>query len=443
MRSFAIPMLRSGAGMLVCTAKPDERSVWEGYCREAGRQDDLVVVSPGSGLCFNFLDYELKRPGIGAGLTENIVGVLANIMEVADRGSGKGGGRDDEGYWRRANRQLCRNAIDLVGIAKGRITIDDLYRAVISAPTSMEQLRSEEWRRGSACFRWLTEADKRPKTPRQQIDFGLIADYFLVEWPALSDKTRSVILSTFTSAADVLQRGVLRELFSGETTITPLAVEEGKVIVIDLPPLEFREVGGLAQSLWKYSFQRSIERRDVKASPRPAVLWCDEAQHVVTSQDMQFLTTCRAARVATVMISQNISNFYAALGGGDKGKAEADSLLANLNTKVFCANGDPVTNSWAADLIGRSRQNMANGSASYGDDIGSALGDFFGLAGAGQSSGGFSEVFEYEIQPREFSLLRTGGPANKGHVDTVVFQNGRVFKQTGRPWLPVTFRQQR
>ncbi|MCA9639499.1 MAG: TraM recognition domain-containing protein, partial [Myxococcales bacterium] len=185
--------------------------------------------------------------------------------------------------------------------------------------------------------------------------------------------------------------------------------------------------------------QRSIERRAVDDATRPVFLWADEAQNFVSSYDQQFATTCRGARVALVYLTQNCSNFVAALGGSDKGRAETDSLFANLNTKILHANGDPVTNQWAATLIGRTRQHFANSSASHGGSewVASALG--FGQPG--QQSAGMSESYEFAVQPGSFSELRTGGPENSWQVDAVLFQSGKTMSATGRPWMPVTFDQ--
>jgi hypothetical protein len=60
--------LSASYGGLVLTANPDERVQWKTYCRETGRIDDLLVISPQESLQFNFLDYELNRKGVGAGL---------------------------------------------------------------------------------------------------------------------------------------------------------------------------------------------------------------------------------------------------------------------------------------------------------------------------------------------------------------------------------------
>lgn len=438
-RTLALACLRNGFGGLVLTAKNDERQVWESYCREAGRLNDLVVFGPKEPWRYNFLNAELQNQSDGAGLTENIVNLFSTVLEIAERGQGQGGGREDEGYWRRALRQLLRNAVDLMVFATGRVSIPELYRLVVSAATNPEQVKSEPWRAASVCFQCLAKADKAVKSPSQQADFEIVADYFCQEFPSLSEKTRSVVVSTFTSMIDVLNRGILRELFCTTTNLTPSATEAGKIILINLPVKEYREVGQFAQVLWKYAFQRSIERRDSRTNPRPVLLWADEAQNFITSYDSQFQTTCRAARVATVLLSQNVSNFYGGLGGNDKARAEADSLFANLNTKILHANGDAVTNEWAARMIGRCRQFFVNANSS--EQSTGNVGIWGDAEHNGQSSAGVTESYEFEVQPSVFSTLRTGGMKYQGLIDAIVFQNGTRFQATGRTWLNTTFRQ--
>jgi len=437
-KAIALAMLRAGFGGLVLTAKSSECDAWREYAEAAGRTKDLVVFSPTGPWRFNFLDDELKRPGHGAGLTENIVGLLTTALEVAERGSG---GREEEGYWRRATRQLCRNAVELLSLAKGVVSIPDLYRVVISAPTSLEQVRSTEWRANSYCYFCLGAADKRAKSGQQARDFELVADYFLVEFASLSDRTRSVVVSTCSSFVDVLNRGVLRDLFCTETNLTPRDIADGRIMVIDLPVKEYGEVGKIAQVLWKYAFQRSIERRGATAA-HPVFLWADEVENFAHSYDMSFLTTCRSSLVATVFLVQNISTLHAALGGNEKARNEATSLLGNLSTTILHANGDATTNEWGANLIGKSKQLFANGSSSRGaDDQISEMFDLGVVAPPANTSAGFSEAWEYEAPPSTFTRLRTGGPANDYKVDGIVFQSGRTFRASGRTWCSVVFDQ--
>lgn len=435
---LADAMLRAGFGGLVLSVK-SERETWERYCREAGRMSDLVVFDASSQWRFNPIDHEVSRSGVGAGLCENVVHLLMTLLDTAGRNSGRGDGREDSAYWRNACKQLLRNAVDLSMLAKGRVTVPELYQLVISAPTSPQQVRSEEWRASSFCFKRLTAADRRQKTPRQENDFALVADYFLIEYPSLSEKTRSVIVSTFTSLIDSLHRGILRDLFCADSTITPEAIEDGRIILVDLPVKEYGQVGLFGNMLWKLSFQKSIERRDLARSARPVFLWADEGHHFLHDEDSLFQSTCRSSRVASVLITQNIPNLDVALGGGDTGRAEAESLLANFGTLVFHCNTCQRTNEFASGLIGRRLQTFINGNVTnQNEDWPMAA---LGLGNGGQTSGGFSEAYEYEIQPSVFTLLRTGGPANRWEADAYVIKSGETFRNTGRIYMPVAFRQ--
>lgn len=440
-RTIARAMLACGFGGLVLTAKADERATWEGYCRDTGRLDDLIVVGADNSHRFNFLAHELTRQGAGAGLTENIVMLFENVMEIKDRNRRTSSRNEDGSFWRNRGLMGLRCAVDVLALGTGSVSVPELVKTFLTAPTSLAQVCDPQFQESSACFRYIKAADARAKTPRQQHDFGVACDHFLLEWPVLDDRTRTNIQATVLGWLDPLNRGLLRELFCTDTTLTPEAVQDGKIMLIDLPVKEYGEVGQFAQVLWKYTFQRSIERRNVRENPRPAFLWADEAQHFLTSYDFQFQATCRSSWVATVLLSQNYSNFVAALSGNEKARVETDSLLANLNTKILHCNSDPGTNEWASRLIGRTLQYRASGNHSHpADDQMSAL---LGLDWArenGTTSGGFSEVMDAEIEPREFTRLRTGGPPN-WVVDGIVFQNGRVFKASGRTWLPVQFNQ--
>ncbi len=439
-RALALAYLNAGFGGLVLTAKREERQLWEGYCKETGRLDDLVCFGPNFPSRFNFLAAEVRHQGSGAGLTDNTLALLSDVQEIAERGTAEGGGREDAGYWRQATRQASRNAIDAVVLATGSVSVPDLHELVTSAPTAIAEKDNAEWQKKSFCWQCIAAADKAVRDQGQREDLHVVAKYWLWEYPKLADKTRSIILSGITSMVDLLNRGMLKQQFCKETNLTPEDTHDGKVILVDMPVHELREVGLIAQGIWKHAWQRAAERRDVRANPRPIFLWADEAHYFLTHFDQAFQTTCRSARVATVLLSQNISNFYAALGGNEKARVLADSLFANLNTKILHANSDFVTNQWASEMIGKSRQLFMSGGQSHSPDE-QGLPFLFGMDGPHQSNSSFSEQYEFEIQPTVFTQLRTGGVKYKGLVDAIVFQNGTRFESTGRTWLPTTFRQ--
>jgi type IV secretory pathway TraG/TraD family ATPase VirD4 len=427
--------LKADFGGLFLTVKPEDRETYEGYCRETGRSEDLLVFGLEEHWRFNALDAELQRRDAGAGLTENVVGLLTTLLEVSERDARQGGG-DDSGYWRRANRQLMRNAVDLLVMAKERLSIPLLYRLAVSAPVSPEQLASTDWKERSFCFECLREADAKTKSPQQQADFELVADFFAVEWVNLSERTRSVVLSTFTSMLDVLNRGAVRELMSAPVTnISPEMAQDGKIILIDLPLKVFGEVGVYVQVMWKFLLQRAQERRDVRKNARPVFIASDESHLTALRSDQAFQTTARSSRAAVLFATQSISNYLAAFG--DKAEAEVHSLLGNLQLKVFHQQADIKTNAYAAELIGRSRQFLINSSSSR--QPADLLGSLFGQRPS-QCSAGVTETFEWDVQPTAFATLRKGGPPH-WLVDALVYQGGRRFDGTNRCWLPVTFRQ--
>ena len=433
---LALSYLEAGFGGLVLCAKPGEADTWREYCRLAGRSDDLIVFAPSAPWRFNFLDYELQRPGAGAGLTENLVQLFLTVAEIAGRGAGSGG-QENEGYWQRSLQQLLRNAIDLLVAATGRVSVSDLYRLIISAPTGFEQIDSAAWKAKSFCWDCLLRGDAAKKDGYREYDFSVVADYFLVEYPGLSEKTRSIIVSTFTSMADGFNRGVLRELFGTATNVTPDDCLTGKVVVVDLPVKEFAEIGQFAATVWKYQFQRAVERRDVRANPRPCFLFADEAHLFTTKFDALFQTTARSARCCTVYLTQNLNNYLVAYSG-ESGQAQAKSLLGNLTTHVVHALADTDTAQFVADLIGRSKQWFHNGNVTHQPYH--PIDDAMGVSRS-QSSGGYSESFEFEVQPAELARMATGGPATGFRVGGLVWRGGHPFPSTGRSYLWTSFNQ--
>ena len=204
-QALAMAFMESDLGGLVLTAKNDEVLSWKRYAKAAGRESELLIVGPDSPHRFNFLRYEFKRPGTGAGHTENLVNLFCSVLEAAERKQGQGGGQD--AYWQRTLKQLLRNAIDLAVIALDDIDLPSLYRIITSAPRSTDEAENPEWQKKSACFALLEVAAGRVESKGRKSDLELTRDFWLREFPNLAPETRSVIVSTFTSMADCFLRG--------------------------------------------------------------------------------------------------------------------------------------------------------------------------------------------------------------------------------------------
>lgn len=424
-QAIARAFLRNNLGGVVLTAKTDEVATWQHYAKETGRTDDLIIVDQSAKWRFNFLDYEMSRTGAGAGHTENLVNLFCSVLEASERRHGQGSGSD--AYWQRTLKQLLRNAIDLVALADVRVELPAIYRVISSAARTNDEAEDADWMERSTCYKLIQVAKGRAKEIGRQDDFTLTEDYWLREFPGLAIETRSVIVSTFSSMADCFLRGLLRKLFCTETTFRPEHTFEGRIIILNLPVKEFNELGQFAQVLFKYVWQRAVERRipaqgdraTAQESIRPVFLWADESQFFANSYDALFQSTARSSRACTVYLTQNLPSYFAAFGGANS-RSEVEAFVGNLQTKIFHANGDPTTNNWAADSIGRTRQ------MNFYSGVSEALARQSG-GSMNQSSGG-SQTVEYLIQPQEFTMLRTGGEDCELQVDGVIFQGGRRWR---------------
>lgn len=415
--------LRNGFGGLVLCAKPEERELWEQYAAENGRSDDLIIVSPEADWRFNLLDYEYQRTSRGGGLTENIVTLIANIADIVE---GRQAQETGDQFWNRAMKELVRNAVTIITLAQDSLSLEDIKQLVLDAPTDSLQIGNEVWQNTSFCAACIQLANDAPKTRRQAHDCQMAMNYWLKSFPNLGERTRSSIVATFTSLADMLLTGMAWEILCTETNLVPeMTYENGRIIVLDFPIQEFQMVGKLIQNIFKTMFQQAILRRNPHTHPRPVFLWADEAQNFVSDLDYQFQSVARSARACTVYLTQNISNYYAVMG--TQGRDRANALLGNFSTKIFHANnGD--TNQYAADIIAQKRTLHYNYNASKAEQ------------GHSHSAGG-SDALEYKVLPATFTTLRKGGTPNKLQVEAIVFQSGRVFNASGETYLKAIFRQ--
>jgi type IV secretory system conjugative DNA transfer VirD4/TraG family protein len=418
--------LEIGMGGLVACVKPGDRELIESYARMTGREDSLIIVSPGNHWRCNLIKYGLRKPGIVGSRVERIVSLLMTIVEAAERGERGNNGSADK-FWQRSLRQILRNGIEICIAARGDISMGMLHQVITSAPRSHADVQSAEWQKASLCYQLIEEADSGQRSDRQQSDFELAAKYFLSEFPDMPNDTRGSVLATYGVMADVLLRGHMADLFDGETNFLPDLTFDGAIIILDLPIKVYGQAGIYVQSAFTYLWQMAAEQRDVKLNPRPIFWFVDEAHELVCNYTPEFLATARSARVASVLISQNKPNYLAAMGG-EAGRHRVDAFLGNMGTKIFHANGDPETNRWASEMVSEEVQTRMN---------------FHGARDTvGRNTGGGSEQVGKKVLPSEFTTLMKGGAQNDFVTEALIYQTGASFSaNAGEPWIRTAFKQ--
>jgi hypothetical protein len=100
--------------------------------------------------------------------------------------------------------------------------------------------------------------------------------FFFDSFINLSEKTRSIIDFTFAGFLFRLLREPVYSLFCrDDSTVTPEDSLRGKIILINLPVKIYHKVGRDCQILFKYIWQRAMEKRSVAANAQPLFLWAD------------------------------------------------------------------------------------------------------------------------------------------------------------------------
>jgi hypothetical protein len=445
-KTLAKSYLKNGFGGLVLCAKPDEARTWREYGRETGRLDDMIFFNKESSYEFNPLEYEMTRSGEGAGEIFNLTNLFMEIYKMGNRFSGGDSGGSNARYWDNALKRCINRTIQLLKLAGRPISIDNMRKVISSIPYAddyeIQNLRSltdeenEAWGERSFCIDCIMAVGERlseledelgndegdqEEYEVKQATYELVYNYFMEQFPSLTGETRPIIVESFLGLAEPFLSGILKRHFAGGITLSPEVTQEGKIIILEFPVKEFLQAGVYAQGIFKLLWQQAIERRKIEESPKPVFLWVDEAQLFLSDYDQIFQTTARSSHAATVFISQNISNYYVALGGQNP-KAKADALLANLGTKIFHANNDSVTNNWGAETIGKIFKKMRS------------------LNVGRTSSAGISEQLNYQVDPVEFTTLANGSEYNDYHVEGVVTITGKEWSN-GQNFNKVVFDQ--
>jgi hypothetical protein len=417
------------SSLLVLCSKRGEYREWLGLVTKAKRDDDVILVDPKKEWRFNMIGY-FGESKAGA---EAIVRFIMEMKSAIFRENQASGG--ESAVWRKYDETAIRNCVVALMCAKEEVTSVNLHRMIVTAPVSPSELESERWQE-DYCNEILKRGFDAEKTPMQQMDFEQSMDYLLRVWPGMGDRTRGSVLMGVAGTLSAMNIGMAREMFASATNITPKAAIEGrKIVIVNMPPDEWGDVGLLANIGWKYHWQKEVLKREVSEESPVAGIWGDESSLWVSDFDSDFVSRCRSYRGFQVYICQSIANYEKTLPS-DKAEAIVESLVSNFSHKVFFALGSAKDAEYAADLCGKHLEVLAGGSVQH------APWSMFEGGGEHHSSS-FHEQYEYLVRPEDFMVgLRTGSPANNYMVDAIVVRSGKPFA-SGYPMVQVSFDQRK
>lgn len=415
--AIARGMLEAGLGGLVLCSKPDESERWQTYAKLTGREKDILLFSESR---FNFLKYQQALSNsLGGGITENIVQCFTEAMTAFSRG-GQSQHSSSDPYWENASKTLLRNSIDLILLAGEDLTLSRICEVIYDTPSRGEEGEIAEDPDTPHPYEFRKLFDKALSrdtlTKRQHSDLGICLRFFEKDFGKLSEKTKGSIISSFTSLADGLMRGLMADLLGTSTKLIPEHSRQGKIIILDLDIMTYGELAKAIAVIFKTIWQKAMER----FPGNPVFLFADESHFFQTQYDALFQSTCRGFKVCTAYLSQNKPGYLLEL----RDEHRIASLMGNLRNKFFHANDCPVTNAWAASLIGKEWQTRTSAGGNRNS------------SNPEQESSNWSSQRQrdYRIQPEDFLSLATGGKDFNNTTEAVFFRSPNAITVTFDQW---------
>ncbi len=136
----AIVRLGNSGGLILAAKAGEDREMWQGIFKAAGRSDDLLIFSPEHPLRFNFLDWELRT---GGGHTRNITKCITVIGETLRSSDTTAGENAD--FWQAEQQRMIFNAVEIVKLATGKVGAPELHTFITTAAMNSSVIGTEEW----------------------------------------------------------------------------------------------------------------------------------------------------------------------------------------------------------------------------------------------------------------------------------------------------------
>jgi hypothetical protein len=418
-------------GGLILGASPSDLPLMQELF--GNQEERLLIFDERSKFRFNAINYMLAC----GGSTKDIATGIDAIAETVGRsGVDRGRSGEDGSFFTIGARRIIENAVVVVKHATGGGTlVADLLKFINTAASSPQEFHtSEEFKK---CFHYecLRKAHEKEKSPVETYDNDLAFSFFAQELPRMADRTRTSLIAVVMNTLHGFNSGTNRLLFATETNISPMLLDQGKWIFVNMPVSRSGQEGGFALGVWKFMTEWHTLRRDSSRNNPPLIIHADEFHNIVNSYDTRFLGECRKFRGCMIACSQSKASFYANMGG-EAAEAQVDAMLNNFTHKIIHALGDIKTAEWASQLVGSRMQFSLGGSETSPQFL------LDELLGRGIWNGSMSETMRPVMEPREFMHgFRTGGKLNDYLCDAILIRSGEPFKSNGENFLRLAFSQ--
>ena len=424
-----------------------------------GRAEDYVELSLDGDWCYNPLESDLDAYS----LAYQVASLLNQLF-----------GKGKEPFWQQAYTNLVKFVILLHRLADGYVSLQDVYRTALDARRLEAHIQSarealdympevrigateyarhtvdlptREWQKDDSTGVIRVPADTelvaklkelgasfelRDPEPvgDEQRQLQAVITWHLHDWSQLDTRLRSSIVEGVSVFLSLFDQPDVSDVFCppksayregrphrGRWALPPLpeALEDGKVLALNLPIGANPALGRAIGVLLKQDFQRAVLARIPRMAAEPDQPWrdiafiCDEYQGFATvgesdpGGDEKFFSLSRQARLVALVATQSISSLRSTLPG-----ESWRTLLQTFRTRIFLTLSDEASCKLASEACGQAERLKEQYSISESSQSGVGL--LSGRAGGGKGTYGVTKSYaprrEAVFPPSAFAELR-------------------------------------
>lgn len=314
------------------------------FAKEAGRQNDLVVIELGGKWKYN----PLHKPDM---LADEIAGRISEILEM--KSGGKTGG---DSFWQDNAKKLIANSIRLARLYSGYVSfkiIDEIIR--LSKYSQMiEEVQEKE--------------DCGQLSDTEIYEFTKVKTYFSSEIEqAKKDnaKVMGIILNEVNRmTAAFTNEKIVEDTFCPDEkdlnfTGFRETVDQGKIVVLAMNVKKYPELAPFIACYLKLDWQMEGEQRNTRHeanTTRPLVFICDEYHFMASKSDTEHFSTCRDSQMVNIVATQSYKSLIVAL----ENEKLVDSILQNLVNQIWLRSDDEYTIEKAMKACGKVKKYKEN-----------------------------------------------------------------------------------
>lgn len=352
-RCILMPLLRSilqatgtdseeKASLVIVDAKNEFGPFIEQLLREVGREDDLVILKPGSSF-YNPLDSAFLTPNE---TVEKIIGFANNTHRNAMQRA-----RGDEAYWANALRATLTAVVDATRTIHGDkltfATINETFRTI------------HKFSNAAAATDWMQKCRLSDAAINGIRDFLSLPD----------SSTRPCVATAVASTIYFWQSEPLCQLTTPKENLRAIdpfdLIHRGKVLLISCSGAAFGvSISPLLVALKEHIFSTLLSRDQIEVCEdggqwnlinqrRPVFFFADEFQSYLTPDasmgELVALDRLRSFKAGFIAATQNLASLDSVLGDS----AHSNRLISLFSNQFFLANICPHTARQAEHILGK------------------------------------------------------------------------------------------